>query len=1151
MKRFPNRIADGSGHSKGENGFALIISLSLMGLTLLMLMTLSSLLMVETKANSASRPKELARLNAILGLQQALGDLQKLAGPDQRVTARADILETYNQALDEDDTVQNPYYTAVWNVEAENATSWPHSAGQSEGPDPKNNPSFLVSGNEGHDWTATEAPINESTTTFQSPVTFEDIAVTVEKSTVTDDEGALQGYVGWWVGDEGVKARLSTEEFRSSTPTNIAEWTRPIGATPQLIETDLRSIDRENFFEDAWRIRDLEEMKLADSLFDTTFLPSAASEEKPYFHDFTVTSLGVLADARNGGLKKDLSLALATPSATAPAGTADSDPLYPPFNEGSYQVFDPTWGYLRDYFSGVPRLGSTSAQELTDNFPANNEMVAMRMPDGSKPGILPVTVRAQMGLTPVLVREDPATWADATIPEWEIYYYFQPALVLWNPYNVAMELPELVAMTRPYVGSGSLNLNDSYKIDVTINNGGSSDTVNDLQAKLPPLKFTLPATVLPAGRAVIFSPNEGDSLLDSDAANNLLPAGWRPTGTYYQGTGITFAWDPDSSGSTPTILMNTATGSDASNNYGPFRTSNGMWDLLVSPPAGPLVTDPANFATQLINIALRATPNYLSFSASQARRVTDPTFVDSFDGGTLSFPALLQTVSMRFADEDAGYPSGSNLGFAKSRWAHDFNPRTEFSTAWSASLPTAYAQGLFFNTEAQSAFSIPLAQDDTNPDPAFYPVGGRINDLDLTRAILYEIPETDRTHFNLAALRHANLSSSPERPVGGGSPRGGQQFAPSFALGNSTASALIPSEDVAVNANSVYGNSIRMFLPDLPYLANDAIYDRYFLSALDSSGTLSQNAILTPSGHISPTANPSAGFDENAAAWLVDGGFNINSTSVEAWTAFLGSHLDTSVELEDNSSDSSTGSPYPRLVSPMGSTVTTPDMGMGSSAMLNGFRRMEDDQIRALAEAIVEEVKVRGPFLSMSRFVNRVRGNPEDDWSASGPIVRDDVPLARKNELVSKGALQAALDRSDDNDRPNYTILTDSDTTAQVTLSGTYSTLANPESLDGKATEGLPGHLMQHDILAALDSAMTVRSDTFRIVVHGEVVDPITGESISEARCEAIVQRLPEYLMAENDAWESPYDSTHSPILSTENQQFGRRFAILSFEWVN
>tara|TARA_R100000027_G_scaffold53229_2_gene42073 strand:- start:6945 stop:10280 length:3336 start_codon:yes stop_codon:yes gene_type:complete len=1111
-------------------------------------MTLSSVLMVETKASSASLLREHARQNAILGLHQALGNLQKLAGPDQRVTARADILETYEDAIDTEETVQNPYYTAVWNVEPTDATRWPHSPGQSEGPDPKVYPSFLVSGNEGHDWMDSEAPINESTSTFQDPVTFDDIAVTVEKSAVLDDGGRLQGNYGWWIGDEGVKARLTTEEPQSALTDTVPEWTRPAGTTPQLIDSSLRSIDREDYQETAWRIREIEELKLADGLFQNLFDPVSPSVEKPYFHDFTGTSLGVLADTRSGGLKKDLAVALSTPSATAPVGTRDDDPLYPSFSEGNYQVFDPTWGYLRDYFTGVPLLTNTTAQQLNDESWAKSKLVAMRMPDGTKPGILPITVRAQTGITPVLVQMDPTSWTDATIPEWEIYYYYQPSLVLWNPYNVAIELPELVAMTRPYVGSGSLNLNDGYNITVTVTIDGSSDVTSDAQSKLPALKFTLPPTVIPAGRAVIFSPLAGDALLEEDAANNPLPAGWRPDGTFYQGTGITFAWDPDGSGSTPTILLNTATGSDAAQNYGPFRTSNGMWDLLHTPPTGPLVTDQNDFATQLINIAFRTTQNLLSFSASQARRVTDPNFVDNFEGGTLSFPALLQSVAMKFSDDDSGYPSGLNLGFTRTRWAHDFNPRTEFSTAWSSNLPTVYAQGLFFNTDAQSAFSIPLAQDDTNPDPSFYPVGGRINDLDITRATLYEIPTEDTVQFNIASLRHANLSSSQERPVGGSHPRGGQQYAPAFTLGSSNASPMIPSEDVSVDAESAYGYSVRMFLPDLSYLANDALYDRYFLSALDNSGSTSLHPILRPTDVTYPSTS---GFDENAAAWLIDGGFNVNSTSIEAWTAFLGSLLDTSVELEDSSSDAGSGAPFTRFTNPTGDTLTTADMGMGESAMLSDFRRLDDEQIRALAEAVVEEVKIRGPFLSMSSFVNRVRADPDSNWALNGPIARDDVPLTRKNELVSKGALQAALDRSDTNTLPNYTLVTDSDSTAQVNLSGTYNTLANPETLDGVATQGLPGYLMQHDILGALDSAMTVRSDTFRIVVFGEVVDPITGNSLVEARCEAVVQRLPDYVSADNDAWDPPYNSAYSPTLSTLNQSFGRRFTILSFEWVN
>jgi hypothetical protein len=43
-------------------------------------------------AAGVSRERLKAQMNAQLGARIALGELQKLAGPDQRVTARSDVL---------------------------------------------------------------------------------------------------------------------------------------------------------------------------------------------------------------------------------------------------------------------------------------------------------------------------------------------------------------------------------------------------------------------------------------------------------------------------------------------------------------------------------------------------------------------------------------------------------------------------------------------------------------------------------------------------------------------------------------------------------------------------------------------------------------------------------------------------------------------------------------------------------------------------------------------------------------------------------------------------------------------------------------------------------------------------------------------------
>jgi hypothetical protein len=76
-----------------------------------------------------------------------------------------------------------------------------------------------------------------------------------------------------------------------------------------------------------------------------------------------------------------------------------------------------------------------------------------------------------------------------------------------------------------------------------------------------------------------------------------------------------------------------------------------------------------------------------------------------------------------------------------------------------------------------------------------------------------------------------------------------------------------------------------------------------------------------------------------------------------------------------------------------------------------------------------------------------------------------------------------------------------------------------------------------------LGNAATPRSDTFTIRAYGEARDA-AGKPIAKAWCEAVVQRLPEYV-DNRDPAETPFAS-----LASTNKTFGRRFTIASFRWL-
>ena len=96
----------------------------------------------------------------------------------------------------------------------------------------------------------------------------------------------------------------------------------------------------------------------------------------------------------------------------------------------------------------------------------------------------------------------------------------------------------------------------------------------------------------------------------------------------------------------------------------------------------------------------------------------------------------------------------------------------------------------------------------------------------------------------------------------------------------------------------------------------------------------------------------------------------------------------------------------------------------------------------------------------------------------------------------------------------------------------------------GYRSTGIPGWITQADLLQVLGPSLAVRSDTFRIRTYGEALDE-QGKVIAKAWCEAVVQRMPEYVDPANAAVER--DTALTPV----NQRFGRRFNVVSFRWLS
>ncbi|MGB6223382.1 hypothetical protein [Haloferula sp.] len=312
---------------------------------------------------------------------------------------------------------------------------------------------------------------------------------------------------------------------------------------------------------------------------------------------------------------------------------------------------------------------------------------------------------------------------------------------------------------------------------------------------------------------------------------------------------------------------------------------------------------------------------------------------------------------------------------------------------------------------------------------------------------------------------------------------------------------------------------------DLSYEANHALWDRFFVSSGDrmAKGKFADDPALNPLPNgrmslVSSTRGLASGdrlndFHRAAYHLSVDGAFNINSTSVEAWKAMLAA---------TRGAAGGEGTPFGRLLD----RVAGPDAGVGADGqggLWTSFRMLDDREVERLAIAIVEEVKLRGPFLSMSDFVNRRLGT---------------------DELSRKGALQAAIDKAGINESFNaaYPInnqepLEDYDHPDNIRDATRLEQTLKPES----QAWGAPGFLTQGDVLQVLAPALSARSDSFIIRAYGETSNA-SGEVLARAWCEAVVQRTP--IPVKPDA-----TGLNSADLG-EAGDFGRRFIVTGFRWL-
>ena len=283
-------------------GFALIVSLSLMAVVLLAVILLAGQVRMGIAGSSSETDRIRARESARLAFAVALGELQQAAGPDQRVTARAEIAYADSELVE-----SRKYNTGVWDSRNELAApvSWLVSGGVEPNAPVGADDVFVL--DEG------DVPGLPASDRVHAPF----VPVTPEQR------------IAWWVGDEGVKASVKRigNESRSPLGADFSNrFVRSINMMGgafrsgfEVLAREMLPSDDEAGFDQLTQGDAVRRMMGAEDLLK--ILP-ANSEFKPgQFHSLTTVSAGVLSNTLEGGLRRNLDPVLESPQ------TGGSDPF--------------------------------------------------------------------------------------------------------------------------------------------------------------------------------------------------------------------------------------------------------------------------------------------------------------------------------------------------------------------------------------------------------------------------------------------------------------------------------------------------------------------------------------------------------------------------------------------------------------------------------------------------------------------------------------------------------------------------------------------------------------------------------------------------------------------------------------------------------
>ena len=1205
--RFPGRTQPA--------GFALVITLTLMVLLTVLAIGLLGLSAIELRSSNHAGARSVARANARLALMLALGDLQKHAGPDTRITATAGTLG---------DSLPRPQLAGVWNARKLNPTSPDGADRQTDAAKAADFRKWLVSHAEPsatRDQEFPKSPASDGTLLLSRKVVGDPLQeVRADRVELGNTPGGTaSGGFAYAVFDEGVKARAN---LGRETPTgNLGKLATALGGgqMPGLDRIDGLTVAAADRFDLATAEGEAQVAKMVSIGESELGHAAPRGDFGKRFHDLTAHSAGLMTKVTTGGLKDDLNLL--AEKTTLPAEFAGKK-LY----ETTWGVkvpSDPTWqqtfahanvfqgkdsknkAYLKST-GGVPTLVASAPSNWNAGTGVVNAPATPSKTPPTGPVLMPAIAKVQIVFS--LVARDIYHYPKGGFPndtessynelhnpwgrkfagsayDYLLHLLNTPVITLHNPYNTAIEFTNLkiefvnlpfalqvyrngIAQSTDLVPLGRMSTRtqtaQTKRFGITLSNKSSTGTPT-----------SSPIRMLP-GEVKVFSPYIPPTLTwASEAASQQYFFDWRNenesdgrvTGTFVDtskiraipgwpgdGIGFDFDWFAPSGYTVSTDEIEGTRKMDRGSCIGLRRLDE--IHVEFAPLPDPDLPD-KRFTVEMTLVGANANTkartsvidfNYENNDGLRKTLLGTKKSIRYPAEGTINTMQLHEHSTTQLRDYKNAKPFALFSAYAKTTHGA-FDPSTDDG------LHPAKPWVFHNHTGAVSSQKV------VSEHPSHHSHEINLIRLDGSTDDVIDIqPGTDRGNFVTGhtvfnGRRFGTLFDVPLGPIQ--SPvslnfanLGTSFYLPRFTapIGNSYAHPLMSTSAVLESATAgTYA--------DHSYLLNSLFFDGFYCSGLQSRGgpfgdgqalgKVAEDFLSGEKRLPDPRFQPylagssvdqalaritgSDGYRSAAAHQLLLGAFNVNSTSVEAWKAVLSAMSGDGARVSaiPVSTGTGTAESLVNLDKPgdakgaLFSRFRLPNSQAESGdphALWHGPRELTESELDRLAAEIVKQVRERGPFLSMGEFVNRQLGGAEPNTLA--------------------GALQVAIDKAGlngDADLGGYMI----DAARVASLK-----LKTPAALTGPSAQGAPGYLTQADILSMLGNSATVRSDTFTIRAYGEALDG-KGEVEARAWCEAVVQRVPDFVDPADAAETRPAD-----LKREANKTFGRRFAIQSFRWL-